>query len=70
MDLQIYKLIASSTLYKQSYTIRADCLQNAAKQARVKFAQKYKVFGDDVKIGLDKSDLKNHIDEIMAKLHN
>lgn len=69
MNLKVYKLTAKSDLYKTNYTIRAQNLQEASKQARIKFAKSYKVFGDDVKIGLQQIDLVNHIDEILTKLY-
>lgn len=69
MDLNVYKLIATSDLYKTNYTIRAQNLQEASKQARIKFAKSYKVFGNDVKISLQQTDLVNHIDEILTKLY-
>lgn len=65
----MYKLIATSDLYKTNYTIRAQNLQEASKQARIKFAKSYKVFGNDVKISLQQTDLVNHIDEILTKLY-
>lgn len=70
MNLKIYKLTAKSDLYKTSYIIRASNLKDAGNRAKVKFAKTYKVFGDNVKIGLDPTDLPNHIDEILEKLHN
>lgn len=70
MNLNVYKLIVTSDLYKTHYMIRAKNLQEASKQAKVKFAKSYKVFGDNVKISLDPSDLSNHIDEILNKLYN
>lgn len=70
MNLNVYKLIVTSDLYKTHYIIRAKNLQEASKQAKVKFAKSYKVFGDNVKISLDPSDLSNHIDEILNKLYN
>lgn len=69
MNLKVYKLTAKSDLYKTNYTIRAQNLQEASKQARIKFAKSYKVFGDDVKISLQQIDLANHIDEILTKLY-
>lgn len=69
MNLKVYKLTAKSNLYKTNYTIRAQNLQEASKQARIKFAKSYKVFGDNVKIGLQQTDLANHIDEILTKLY-
>lgn len=69
MNLKVYKLTAKSDLYKTNYTIRAQNLQKASKQARIKFAKSYKVFGDDVKISLQQIDLANHIDEILTKLY-
>lgn len=70
MNFNVYKLIATSDLYKTNYVIRAKDLSEASKLARVKFAKSYKVFGDSVKISLDPTDLKNHIDEILDKLYN
>lgn len=70
MDLKVYKLIAKSDLYKVNYVIRATSLQDACKQAKVKFSKSFKVFGDDVKVGLNTDDIKNHIDEIFGKLYN
>lgn len=70
MNFNVYKLIATSDLYKTNYVIRAKNLSEASKSARVKFAKSYKVFGDSVKISLDPTDLKNHIDEILDKLYN
>lgn len=70
MNFNVYKLIATSDLYKTNYVIRAKNLSEASKLARVKFAKSYKVFGDSVKISLDPTDLKNHIDEILSKLYN
>ena len=70
MNFNVYKLIATSDLYKTNYAIRAKNLSEASKLARVKFAKSYKVFGDNVKISLDPTDLKNHIDEILDKLYN
>lgn len=69
MDLNVYKLIAKSDLYKTNYTIRAQNLQEATKQAKVKFAKSFKVFGNNVKISLDPADLSNHINEICNKLY-
>lgn len=69
MDLKIYKLTAKSVLYKTNYTIRAQNLQEASKQAKIKFAKSYKVFGDSVKIGIQENDLANHIEEILGKLY-
>ena len=69
MELKTYKLTATSNLYKTTYTIRATDLSDASKKAKVKFAKDFKVFGDNVKIGLDHSDIKNHIDEIIEKLY-
>lgn len=69
MEMKNYKLTATSDLYKTTYNIRATSLIEASKQAKVKFARSYHVFGDNVKIGLSPDDLKNHIDEIMTVLH-
>ena len=70
MDFNVYKLIATSDLYKTNYVIRAKNLSEASKLAKVKFSKSYKVFGDNVKISIDPTDLKNHIDEILDKLYN
>lgn len=70
MNFNVYKLVVTSDLYKTNYVIRAKNLSEASKLARVKFAKSYKVFGDSVKISLDPTDLKNHIDEILSKLYN
>lgn len=70
MNLKTYKLTAKSDLYKTTYTIRAVNLKDASMKAKVKFAKTYRVFGDNVTIGLDPEDLPNHIDEILEKLYN
>lgn len=70
MNFNVYKLVVTSDLYKTNYVIRAKNLSEASKLARVKFAKSYKVFGDSVKISLEPTDLKNHIDEILDKLYN
>ena len=70
MEMQTYKLIAKSNLYKTRYVIRATNLKEASKQAKVKFAKSYHVFGDNVKIGLDPDDLTYHITEIFGALYN
>lgn len=70
MELKIYKLNAKSDLYKTTYVIRAANIQDACKQAKVKFAKSYHVFGDNVKIGLEPDDLSNHINEIMGAIYN
>lgn len=69
MDLKIYKLIAKSDLYIAKYEIRAVDLKEASKKAKVKFAKSYKVFGNNVKVSLEPSDLSNHIDEILNALY-
>ena len=43
MNFNVYKLIATSDLYKTNYVIRAKNLSEASKLARVKFAKSYKV---------------------------
>ena len=70
MDLKDYKLIAKSDLYQSTYQIRAVDLADASKKSKVKFAKAYGVFGDNVKISLDPEDLRNHIHEILSKLHD
>lgn len=69
MNMKIYNLTATSDLYKTTYAIRATSLKEASKQAKVKFAKSYHVFGDNVKIGLVPADLPNHIDEILSVFH-
>ena len=69
MELKIYKLKIKSKLYMLNLNIRATSLKEAGKLAREKFARKYQVFGDEVKISLDPEDLPNHIDEILEVLH-
>jgi len=69
MNLKVYKLTAKSDLYKTNYTIRAQNITEASKIAKVKFAKSFKVFGNNVKIGLQQIDLANHIDEILTKLY-
>jgi hypothetical protein len=68
MEMKDYKLIVKSDLYKANFTIRATGLKDASKKAKIKFAQKYHVFGTNVKVALDPSDLRNHIVEIMETL--
>ena len=70
MELKTYRLKAKSKLYELNLIIRASNLKEANKLAREKFSRKYQVFGDDIRIGLDPNDLKNHIDEILEALHN
>lgn len=70
MNLNTYKLTATSDLYKTTYTIRASSLKDANMKAKVKFAKTYRVFGNNVRVGLDPEDLPNHIDEILEKLYN
>ena len=69
MNLNVYKLIVRSDLYKTNYTVRAQNITEASKIAKVKFAKSFKVFGNNVKISLDPSDLSNHINEICSKLY-
>ena len=69
MELNVYKLNVKSDLYEIYYTIRATSLQEAGKLAKVKFAKRFHVFGDDVKVSLEPNDLPNHIDEILNVLH-
>ena len=69
LELQTYKLIVKSDLYKTRYVIRAIDLKDASKKARVKFSRAYKVFGDKVKVSIDPSDLENHIQEILSVIH-
>ena len=64
-DLKIYKHIVKSDLYIKSYDIRAENLTIASKQAKIKFAKSFNQIGSNVKVSLDPSDLKNHINEIL-----
>ena len=64
-DLKVYKLRVKSDLYIKSYDIRAESLTEASKQAKIKFAKSFNQIGSNVKVALDPSDLKNHINEIL-----
>ena len=67
-DLKIYKVRVISDLYIKHYDIRAESLSDASKQARVKFGKAFNQIGTNVKVSLDPSDLKNHLDEILNAL--
>lgn len=69
MEMKTYILTATSNLYKTTYILKAKDLSDASRKAKIKFAKDFKVFGNNVKIGLDISDVKNHIEEIMDKLY-
>lgn len=64
-DLKIYKVRVISDLYIKHYDIRAESLSDASKQARIKFGKSFNQVGSNVKVSLDPSDLKNHINEIL-----
>lgn len=64
-DLKIYKVRVISDLYIKHYDIRAESLSDASKQARIKFDKSFNQVGSNVKVSLDPSDLKNHINEIL-----
>ena len=63
------KLYEKLVLLREKDSLYTLSYEEASKQARIKFAKSYKVFGDDVKIGLQQIDLVNHIDEILTKLY-
>ena len=67
-DLKVYKLKVKSDLYIRSYEVRAENLSEASKQARIKFGKSFNQVGSNVKVSLDPSDLKNHIEEILQTL--
>ena len=69
MELKEYILKARSDLYIKTYKVRATDLEDACKKVKVKFAKDFKVFGKNVKVGLDRSDIGNHIEEIMEKIY-
>ena len=69
-DLKVYKVKVKSDLYIRTYEVRAENLSEASKQARIKFGKSFSQVGSNVKVSLDPSDLKNHIDEILQKLAN
>lgn len=64
-DLKLYKVKVTSDLYIRSYEIRAENLFEASRQARIKFGKSFNQVGSNVKVSLDPSDLKNHINEIL-----
>lgn len=68
MELSYYKLYVKSDLYEERMTIRAESLSEASRLARVKFSKKYNIF-NNIKIKLDYSDIRNHIDEILTSLY-
>lgn len=70
VEMQVYKLIVKSDLYIKHYDIRAKNIQDAISTAKYKFAKQFKVVGNGVKVGLDKTDLSNHIQEILQNLYN
>ena len=70
IDMQVYKLIVKSDLYIKHYDIRAKNIQEATNIAKYKFAKQFKVIGNGVKVSLDKTDLSNHIQEILQNLYN
>lgn len=65
---KLYKVIVSNDLYIIKTTVNAPDIKEAQKIARAKFCRKFKSF-DNIKVQLDKSDLKNHIGELMDLLY-
>ena len=66
--MKVYKLNVKSDIYANTYTVRADNLSEASKLAKVKFTRQYKYF-KNIKVGIAKDDIKNHIEEIMETLY-
>lgn len=69
-DLKLYKVKVTSDLYIRSYEVRAESLSEASRQAKIKFGKAFNQVGSNVKVSLDPSDLKNHIDEILEAFAN
>lgn len=67
-DLKVYKVQVKSDLFVKTYEVRAENLSEASRQARIKFGKTFNQIGSNIKVSLDPSDLKNHIDEILQKL--
>ena len=67
--MKIYNLIVSSNLYKSNIKVTAPDLTTASSLAKVKFNRMFKE-GNNVKVQLNPSDLRNHIDEILETIHN
>lgn len=67
MELNVYKVLVRSPLYQSKFDIRAKDLQDASRQAKIRFGKKYKVMGSQVKVSLQECDLVNHIEEILNK---
>lgn len=65
---KLYKVIVSNDLYMIKTTVNAPDIKEAQKIARTKFCRKFNSF-DNIKVQLDKSDLKNHIGELMDLLY-
>ena len=65
---KVYHMIVSNDLYIKYVTVAAPDLNAASKLAKEEFCRAFKSFGN-IKVRLDASDLKNHIDEIMNVLY-
>ena len=65
---RVYHIIVSNDLYIKKVTVTAPDLKTASKLAKEKFCRAFKSF-DNIKVKLEPSDLKNHIDEIMDILY-
>lgn len=64
MGFKIYKLKVSSKNFIKNYEVYAKDLEDASKQAKVKFAKDFNEIGSNVKISLQQQDINNHIEEI------
>lgn len=65
---RVYHIIVSNDLYIKKVIVTAPDLKVASKLAKEKFCRAFKSFGN-IKVKLEPSDLKNHIDEIMNALY-
>lgn len=65
---KVYHMIVSNDLYIKYVTVTAPDLKTASRLAKAKFCRAFKSF-NNIKVKLDPSDLKNHIDEIMNVLY-
>ena len=63
--MNAYKLNVSSNNFKTSYIITANNIKEASLKAKTKFAKEFREF--NVTVGLDPTDLSNHINEILEK---
>lgn len=65
---KVYHMIVFNDLYIKYVTVTAPDLKTASKLAKEKFCRAFKSF-DNIKVRLEPSDLKNHIEEIMNTLY-